>query len=56
MQTAEDERVQSLAENPLIGPSEAVLIQYGAKDVVRIQQGEWWRLLTSMWLHGGVAL
>jgi hypothetical protein len=40
--------------NMLVGPSEQTLIKWGAKDVRRIRSGEWWRLLTAMWLHGGV--
>ena len=50
----QDNGVRPLAENPLIGPSEQILIKFGAKDVRRMQGGEWWRLITSMWLHGGV--
>eukprot|EP01043_Picozoa_sp_COSAG02_P065544 COSAG02_NODE_9928_length_2072_cov_1.145971_1_plen_551_part_10 len=41
--------------NFLIGPSEETLIKWGAKDVSQIQKGEWWRILTAMWLHGGIA-
>jgi membrane associated rhomboid family serine protease len=41
--------------NALIGPSEETLVAWGAKDVPQMQKGEWWRVLTAMWLHGGVA-
>lgn len=29
-------------------------MKFGAKDVSKIREGEWWRVLTAMWLHGGV--
>ena len=30
-----------------------ILVSNGAKDAEKILSGQWWRLLTSMWLHGG---
>ena len=42
-------------KNFLFGPSEETLVRWGAKDVSQIQKGEWWRILTAMWLHGGIA-
>lgn len=42
-------------KNFLLGPSEETLVRWGAKDVSQIQKGEWWRVLTAMWLHGGIA-
>ncbi|WMV44340.1 hypothetical protein MTR67_037725 [Solanum verrucosum] len=46
---------QPFSENPLLGPSSTTLEKMGALDVnkvVREHQG--WRLITCMWLHGGV--
>jgi membrane associated rhomboid family serine protease len=40
--------------NPLLGPTIPGLITFGAKDTRRIQQGEWWRLVTPIFLHGGL--
>jgi membrane associated rhomboid family serine protease len=35
-------------------PSGAVLLDFGAKDPVLIAQGQWWRLISSMFIHIGV--
>lgn len=46
---------QRLKENPLIGPSSATLLKMGGlyySNVVKRHQG--WRLVTCIWLHGGV--
>lgn len=40
--------------NPMIGPTADILDQVGAKNTQRILAGEWWRLFSPMWLHGGV--
>ncbi|CAM9143909.1 unnamed protein product [Discosporangium mesarthrocarpum] len=40
--------------NPLLGPSAQTLVVLGAKHLGLIQQGQVWRLLTPMLLHGGV--
>ena len=45
--------IEDYRTNFLLGPKEEVLVSCGAKDVSKIQQGEWWRLCTAMWLHGG---
>ncbi|CAN0075383.1 unnamed protein product [Sphacelaria rigidula] len=40
--------------NPLLGPSAPTLITLGAKHLVLIQEGQIWRLVTPILLHGGV--
>ncbi|KAL1345320.1 RHOMBOID-like protein 1 [Arachis duranensis] len=45
---------QPLKENPLLGPSSYTLEKMGALVVDRVIHGEAWRLLSCMWLHGGV--
>lgn len=46
---------QPFKENPLLGPSSATLEKMGALDVDKvIHHHEGWRLITCMWLHGGV--
>ncbi|CAN0444012.1 unnamed protein product [Pylaiella littoralis] len=40
--------------NPLLGPSAETLIVLGAKHLTLIQEGQIWRLLTPILLHGGV--
>lgn len=46
---------QPFKENPLLGPSSAALEKMGALDVSKVvHQHEGWRLITCMWLHGGL--
>ncbi|KAE9611075.1 hypothetical protein Lal_00016226 [Lupinus albus] len=46
---------QPFKENPLLGPSSLTLQKMGALDVNKvIQRHQRWRLITCMWLHGGV--
>ncbi|CBN78430.1 conserved unknown protein [Ectocarpus siliculosus] len=40
--------------NPLLGPSIETLMALGAKHLTLIQEGQVWRLLTPILLHGGV--
>ncbi|ETV90797.1 hypothetical protein H310_14466 [Aphanomyces invadans] len=40
--------------NPLLGPTATVLLQMGAQRTDLIFDGEWWRLLTAMFLHAGL--
>eukprot|EP00903_Cladosiphon_okamuranus_P012795 g11959.t1 len=40
--------------NPLLGPSPETLVYLGAKHLTLIQEGQVWRLLTPILLHGGV--
>jgi len=40
--------------NPMIGPSLQTLLSCGAKDTSLIQNGEYWRLISSCFLHAGV--
>ncbi len=44
----------SLASDSFMLPTPEVLDLFGAKDVVAIAQGEWWRLLSAMFLHIGL--
>jgi membrane associated rhomboid family serine protease len=48
-------QLESISENPMIGPSAATLIQMGAKDAnLIVNEHEGWRLLTSAVLHAGL--
>lgn len=41
--------------NPMLGPHAYILNDLGAKNAARIlEYGEWWRLLSPMFLHGGI--
>lgn len=45
----------SLSVNPMLGPCQEVLVEMGAKQGNKIvQQGEAWRLVACMYLHGGL--
>lgn len=46
---------QPFSENPLLGPSSSTLEKMGALDVNKVvHEHQGWRLITCMWLHGGV--
>ncbi|GAB4833816.1 Retinoblastoma-like protein 1 [Ancistrocladus abbreviatus] len=46
---------QPFKENPLLGPSSTTLDKMGALDVNKVvHEHQGWRLITCMWLHGGV--
>lgn len=40
--------------NPVLGPSKQVLLQLGAKQTSLIRQGDFYRLISAFWLHGGI--
>nr|XP_043619018.1 RHOMBOID-like protein 1 [Erigeron canadensis] len=46
---------ESFKINPLLGPSPSTLVKMGALEYKKvIEEREQWRLVTCMWLHGGV--
>lgn len=46
---------QPFKENPLLGPSSSTLEKMGGLEVSKVVDGDQgWRLITCMWLHGGV--
>ncbi|PKA46769.1 hypothetical protein AXF42_Ash015663 [Apostasia shenzhenica] len=45
---------EPLSINPLLGPSSGTLDSLGALDYNKMVHGESWRLVSCMWLHGGV--
>lgn len=46
---------EALDRNPMIGPDSQTLDSLGAKNAARVlYKGEWWRLLTTLLLHGGL--
>jgi membrane associated rhomboid family serine protease len=48
-------QLQDRKLNPMIGPDGAVLTRMGARVTPMIvEDGEWWRLFTAMFLHAGV--
>ena len=51
----EDWQLQPMSVNPMLGPSAKVLTDMGAKVTTMIvKDGQWWRLASAMFLHGGV--
>ncbi|ETV71498.1 hypothetical protein, variant 1 [Aphanomyces astaci] len=47
-------KFEEVKVNPLVGPSGDLLLRMGAQRSDLIFQGEWWRLFTAMFLHGGL--
>ncbi|XXQ31980.1 rhomboid protease [Plasmodiophora brassicae] len=45
---------EPVGTNPMIGPSSSVLDEIGAKDVPAIHNGQWYRLFTTAFVHGGI--
>ncbi|KAK8914246.1 hypothetical protein KSP39_PZI024500 [Platanthera zijinensis] len=45
---------EPISVNPLLGPASETLDAMGALDYNKIVSGEAWRLITCIWLHGGV--
>jgi len=45
---------EPFSQNPMGGPSAQTLVDLGAKYGPCIQDGDWWRFFTPMWLHGGI--
>eukprot|EP00243_Klebsormidium_subtile_P001400 TRINITY_DN12413_c0_g1_i1.p1 TRINITY_DN12413_c0_g1~~TRINITY_DN12413_c0_g1_i1.p1 ORF type:complete len:482 (+),score=69.42 TRINITY_DN12413_c0_g1_i1:279-1724(+) len=45
---------QPWSENPLLGPAANTLLRMGGLQSSAIRHGGGWRLLSCMWLHGGV--
>mmetsp|Transcript_5243 Transcript_5243/g.8493 ORF Transcript_5243/g.8493 Transcript_5243/m.8493 type:complete len:441 (+) Transcript_5243:39-1361(+) len=42
-------------DNPVIGPSVETMVLFGAKEAgLIVLKDEWWRLLSSVMLHGGI--
>eukprot|EP01091_Cochliopodium_minus_P014183 TRINITY_DN4774_c0_g1_i2.p1 TRINITY_DN4774_c0_g1~~TRINITY_DN4774_c0_g1_i2.p1 ORF type:complete len:238 (-),score=29.98 TRINITY_DN4774_c0_g1_i2:50-763(-) len=47
--------ITDLKLNPLIGPSDAVLLKFGVKNNLDIiEKRQYWRFFTSIWLNGGI--
>jgi len=46
--------VAPLNINPMVGPYPHVLSEWGGKNTILILDGEWWRLITPIFLHAGV--
>lgn len=48
-------QIEDLNVNPMIGPSPQVLLELGALETrLMIDNNEWWRLITPMFLHAGL--
>ena len=48
-------KFEPMEQNPMFGPSAAVLFDLGAKDTeLIVRGGEPWRLGAAMWLHAGL--
>ncbi|ETV90787.1 hypothetical protein H310_14457 [Aphanomyces invadans] len=45
---------EDMKVNPLLGPNGEVLLKMGAQRSNLIFAGDWWRLFTAMFLHGGL--
>ncbi|KMT00679.1 hypothetical protein BVRB_9g219680 [Beta vulgaris subsp. vulgaris] len=45
---------EPLHNNPLLGPKTTTLQNMGGLRVELVQEGEWWRLLSCLWLHAGL--
>ena len=51
-----DWKMEPLKTNPLIGPDINILLQNGAmKGRILIEDDKWWLLMTTIFLHGGLA-
>jgi hypothetical protein len=45
----------SKEENPFFGPPVSTLVRFGAKEAgLIVYKRQWWRLITSIMLHGGI--
>ena len=40
--------------NPMLGPDSTVLIDFGAKSTPRILNGQFYRLITPIFMHGTI--
>jgi membrane associated rhomboid family serine protease len=46
---------ETFSKNPMIGPSPSVLLELGANyDQSILEEGQWWRFITAIFLHAGV--
>jgi membrane associated rhomboid family serine protease len=50
-----DWKVEEMKVNPMVGPSSEVLLELGALEGrLMIENSQWWRLLSPMFLHAGI--